>query len=521
MAKILLNSNSTPSKRIRMFQRHHQHRQHSFHLILVLVYAFSLLSLTRAWQAPMLQPGKVQITTTGRAATTSTTTRLHMTSSQVDDRYFDAYISMMDAPPIQQTTTSPAVQCITLTRYLDQIVLKNPEMYDMVSLLNAVKMACKTISNLVHRAGLNNPLQQNSNDVSSSSSSSSNNGNNDNAKDDDYADGRFYSMRRLDQLSTIVLKNALRYTGKCEIATPQSHHENERIADHQPGVLIAKSIDSQYVAVLDPLDGSGNADASICTGTVFGVFEKEKDDEQKQNHPSGGGGGGTSSSGSSSREGNEEDAAAFIQELERAVLQPAQNMRAAGYCLYSSATVLVFTFGPGTGVQGFTLDPQVQEFVLTHPNITIPSRGTVYSCNEANSEGWTNYNDVSRTFGEYLKRLKTGTNQSGKRYAHRYVGSMVGDVHRTLLYGGIFAYPSDSLSHPYGNLQLLYKTAPLAFIVATAGGRAIQAPFVDLLTIRPERVHQKSPCFLGSPLDVAEFESMYNTRPSPPPPRLY
>jgi fructose-1,6-bisphosphatase I len=420
--------------------------------------------------------------------------------TQVDDRYFDAYISMMDSnnaaptmPSAQQATlqapnnAAAVPQRITLTRYLDQVVLKNPEMHDMVSLLNAVKMACKTISNLVHRAGLNNPLVKNSSDSDDYNDS-----------DDDYADGRFYSMRRLDQLSTFVLKNALRYTGKCEIATPQSHQDDERIANHQPGVLIAKSIDSQYVACLDPLDGSGNADASICTGTVFGVFEKEPDN---------------SSSNPNQTPPNGSPNTNSLQELERAVLQPAQNMRAAGYCLYSSATVLVFTFGPGTGVQGFTLDPQVQEFVLTHPNITIPVRGTVYSCNEANSEGWQSHDDVTRTFAEYLKRLKTGTNQSGKHYAHRYVGSMVGDVHRTLLYGGIFAYPADSRKHPHGNLQLLYKTAPLAFIVATAGGRAIQAPYRDLLTVRPERVHQKSPCFLGSPADVSEFESMYPHRP--------
>ena len=167
--------------------------------------------------------------------------------------------------------------------------------------------------------------------------------------------------------------------------------------------------------------------------------------------------------------------------------------------LYSSATVLVFTFG--SQVQGFTLDPQINEFVLTHPNLTIPARGTVYSCNEGNSEGW------DENFREYVKTIKTGQGQAGRPYAHRYVGSMVGDLHRTLLYGGIFCYPSDTGAHPNGNLQLLYKTAPMAFVLDKAGGKAIDGRSGSLLNVTPERVHQKSPCFMGSPLDVEELET--------------
>ena len=104
----------------------------------------------------------------------------------------------------------------------------------------------------------------------------------------------------------------------------------------------------------------------------------------------------------------------------------------------------------------------------------------------------------------YLKALKTGNNQSEQRYAHRYVGSMVGDIHRTLLYGGIFCYPADSGQHPRGNLQLLYKSAPMAFVVEKAGGKSMNQSGESLLQVRPERVHQKSPCFMGSPDDVEE-----------------
>ena len=327
-------------------------------------------------------------------------------------------------------------------------------------------MACKSISNLVHRAGL----------LYGTTDRSTVEG------DQFRKDGRFYSMKRLDQLSTRVLRNALRFTGKVRMVTPAADVWYEQPAEHQPGVLIASALDSDYVACLDPLDGSGNADASICTGTVFGIFEQQ--DEGIDNVVVGG----------------DDDGGTPPEQLVQSVLQKGENMKAAGYCMYSSATVLVFTLGEGK-VMGFTLDPQINQFVLTHPNLTIPKRGNVYSCNEANSEGW------SDEFKDYLRALKTGTNQSSNPYAHRYVGSMVGDIHRTLMYGGIFCYPSDTLQHPRGNLQLLYKTAPMSFIVCQAGGKAIDGETGDVLAIQPERVHQKSPCFIGSPEDVEELES--------------
>jgi fructose-1,6-bisphosphatase I len=160
----------------------------------------------------------------------------------------------------------------------------------------------------------------------------------------------------------------------------------------------------------------------------------------------------------------------------------------------------IFCLPISANLQGFTLDPQLQEFVLTHRDLTIPKRGNVYSCNEANSEGWDD------DWKSYVRNLKLGQGETKKPYALRYVGSMVGDIHRTLLYGGLFAYPSDSAQHPDGNLQLLYKTAPMAFVVHRAGGKAIDGRTGSLLEVTPERVHQKSPCFMGSPEDVAEFE---------------
>lgn len=411
-----------------------------------------LFAGVHAWTGPSV-PSR-HVTTTG--------TSTQLGSTEIDKQYY----TFMEAPV--QTMSGTAAR-ITLTRYLDDVVKDDPSLRDIESLLLAIQMGCKTISHLVHRAGLVYSITREQNEQEKSK--------------DDYKDGRFYSMKRLDQLSTIVLKNALKYTGKCETVAPVPKQDSESPAQHQPGVLIARALDSNYVACLDPLDGSGNADASICTGTIFGVFEQPEDDK----------GGGGDEQTNHAKPGGE-----WAQELIDSVLQPGKNMRAAGYCLYSSATVLVFTLGDT--VQGFTLDPQINEFVLTHPDLTIPRRGTVYSCNEGNSEGW------DESYREYLRNLKTGKGETGQRYAHRYVGSMVGDIHRTLLYGGIFAYPADTQAHPEGNLQLLYKSSPMAFVVHHAGGKAIDGRTGSLLDVRPERVHQKSPCFLGSPEDVAELE---------------
>jgi fructose-1,6-bisphosphatase I len=379
--------------------------------------------------------------------------QLHSTTKE--DRQ---YYVIQRTPPL--LSTAPNNQRITLTRYLNNIVIEKPELLPLQSLFLSMQMACKTISNLVNRAGLVYGVTDRSQQTSEAYR----------------RDGRFYSMKRLDQLSTNVLRNALRFTGKVHMVAPAANFPTEQPAEHQPGVLIASALDSNYVAVLDPMDGSGNADASICTGTVFGIFEEQ---EGVDNAVIG-------------------DEATEQENLVKSVLQPGKNMRAAGYCLYSSATVLVFTLGQE--VMGFTLDPQLNEFVLTHPNLTIPKRGNVYSCNEANSEGW------SDEFKSYLKALKTGNNRSKTRYALRYVGSMVGDLHRTILYGGIFCYPTDTLQHPRGNLQLLYKSAPMAFLVTKAGGKAIDGERGDLLDVQPERVHQKSPCFIGSPEDIDELE---------------
>ena len=378
----------------------------------------------------------------------------------------------------------------------------------MTSLLLAVQMACKTISNLVHRAG----LAHTEHETSTTPSTTSQKNITTTAPSSPFADGRYYSMQRLDQLSTTVLKNALKFTGKCRVTTPPVRTAQD-VADHQPGVLLARSVVSssendndttstpQWVACLDPLDGSGNADASICTGTIFGVFESQATGGGHHSNDNN-----TNSTQTSNPNKNDNDDNDDEDDdddwLMAQVLQPAHRMKAAGYCLYSSATVLVFTLDNATSVQGFTLDPQTQEFVLTHANLTIPPRGSVYSANMANAAGW------APAIQQYFANIAAGKGESQERYALRYVGSLVGDVHRTLLYGGLFAYPADSHSHPDGNLQLLYKTAPLAKLVTAAGGLAWdEGTAEDLCHVTPSRVHAKRPCFLGSRDDMLECQT--------------
>eukprot|EP00551_Chaetoceros_affinis_P006860 CAMPEP_0203677176 /NCGR_PEP_ID=MMETSP0090-20130426/27267_1 /ASSEMBLY_ACC=CAM_ASM_001088 /TAXON_ID=426623 /ORGANISM="Chaetoceros affinis, Strain CCMP159" /LENGTH=525 /DNA_ID=CAMNT_0050543985 /DNA_START=96 /DNA_END=1673 /DNA_ORIENTATION=- len=395
---------------------------------------------------------------------------------------------------------------VTLRRYLNGLVKTHPELRDLESLSLSIQMSCKTISNLVNRNGINTAMPQPAREEQSEERSDSKNengstfitsGGNDNSSEtitnmDGQNNLRMNSMKRLDQLSTNVLRNALRFTGKLQMVKPAKDNADggldEGPAEHQPGVLIASALDSKYVAYFDPLDGSGNADATICTGTVFGIFETNEEEDNDQfeegidNVVLGGG-----------------DGIKTVKSddfMVNSVLQPGRNLVAAGYCLYSSATILVFTMGDGT--HGFTLDPQINEFVLTHPNIRIPSRGSIYSCNEANSETWSN------ELKEYVRALKTGENETNERYASRYIGSMVGDIHRTLMYGGIFFYPSDAC-HPNGNLQLLYKSAPMSYVIEQAGGASTNGK-INLLDVCPNRVHQRSPCFIGSPEDINEMK---------------
>jgi len=210
----------------------------------------------------------------------------------------------------------------------------------------------------------------------------------------------------------------------------------------------------------DPLDGSSNIDCLVSIGTIFGVFKRFGDGQVSL----------------------------------KEVLQSGSKMVAAGYALYGSATMVVLST-PGS-VNGFTLDPSIGEFILTNPSMKCPKKGKIYSLNEGYAKKW------SKGITEYIHSRKFPT--EGKSiYAQRYVGSMVADVHRTLLYGGIFMYPATS-DAPNGKLRLLYECNPMAYILENAGGLATSGKMA-ILDIQPDSIHQRSPIFLGSEEDVKEL----------------
>lgn len=224
----------------------------------------------------------------------------------------------------------------------------------------------------------------------------------------------------------------------------------------------------RYVLMFDPLDGSTNIDVNISIGTIFSVHARVS-------------------------EGAEPSLADC--------LQPGRTQIAAGYIVYGSSTMFVFT--TGDGVHGFTLDPSVGEFFLSHPDIQIPQRGKIYSVNEGNEALW------DERVRDWVRWLKTPDKPSGKPYGARYVGTLVADFHRTLLKGGVFAYPADT-KNVNGKLRLLYEAAPMAMIAEHAGGAAstgVQA----VLDVVPQHLHQRVPLYIGSKLDVEDAVARVGT----------
>jgi fructose-1,6-bisphosphatase I len=175
------------------------------------------------------------------------------------------------------------------------------------------------------------------------------------------------------------------------------------------------------------------------------------------------------------------------------VLQPGRDLIGAGYVVYGSSTIMVYSVG--NGVHGFTLDPSVGAYVLSHPNIRMPERGKYYSVNEAYREHF------SDGYLRFIDRLRGGA--LGSAYASRYIGSMVADFHRTLLTGGVFLYPPTT-KHPQGKLRLLYEANPVAFIAEQAGGVAIDGSR-DILDVRPTGIHQRTPLIVGGQSEMADF----------------
>jgi fructose-1,6-bisphosphatase I len=258
-------------------------------------------------------------------------------------------------------------------------------------------------------------------------------------------------VKKLDEFADQTIFKAMDHLGHLCVMASEENEDLLHIPSRYPN--------GKYVLLYDPLDGSGNIDANITVGSIFSVYRRVTE----------------------SGPGTMKD-----------VLQPGYQQVAAGYALFGSSMMFVYT--AGHGVHGFTLDPSVGEFLLSHENIQIPKKGAIYSTNEGNFARWS---PGMQTFIQYLKQDDRSTDRP---YAARYVGSMVADVHRTLLYGGIYCYPGDT-KNPQGKLRLMYENNPLAFLVEQAGGAASDGTR-RVMDIVPQSLHERCPLFIGSETDV-------------------
>ncbi|TFK43165.1 fructose-1,6-bisphosphatase [Crucibulum laeve] len=339
---------------------------------------------------------------------------------------------------------APSTDLITLTRHVlsDQLRLGSAATGDLTLLLTAIQVTSKFIATNVRKARLINLVG---------------------LAGETNVQGE--EQKKLDVLSNDIMVNALRASGKTAVLV------SEELED---AIIIEEKQRGKYCVVFDPLDGSSNIDAGVNIGTIFGIYRVH--------------------CLTTCRTIQRPDSSGTVED----VLRPGSEMVAAGYTMYGSSANLVLS--TGSGVNGYTLDASLGEFILTHPNITIPSRGKIYSFNEGNSMYF--YPPVTA----YLKAIKYPAPPKTP-YSARYIGSMVADVHRTLLYGGIFGYPNDKKSKS-GKLRLLYEAFPMAFLTEQAGGIATTGT-KRILDIIPTSIHERCSVFLGSRDDVQDVMKFY------------
>jgi len=267
-------------------------------------------------------------------------------------------------------------------------------------------------------------------------------------------------VQKLDLYANEKLIECLANSGECcGIAS----EENE---DFMPIPPVAGKA-SKYVVVFDPLDGSSNIDVNVSVGTIFGIYRRK----------------------------SPEDGPCQLEDF----LQKGTDLVAAGYVLYGTSTILVYS--TGRGVNGFTLDPSIGEFCLSHPDIKIPANGAYYSVNQGY---YLTFDVEMRRYIDHCSERNLGL---------RYIGTMVSDIHRILFQGGIFLYPQ-TRKYPKGKLRLLYECNPLSFIVEQAGGKAMDGNLNRILEVQPEKLHQRLTITIGSPEmvdEMKEFVQRYAT----------
>lgn len=277
-------------------------------------------------------------------------------------------------------------------------------------------------------------------------------------------------QKKLDVIGNDVFISAMKSSGRVRLL----------VSEEEDDVIVFPTTESaKYAVVCDPIDGSSNLDAGVSVGTIFGIYKLA-------------------------------DGAKGVKED---LLRPGTDMVASGFTMYGASSTLVITMKGGS-VNGFTMDVALGEFILTHPDMRTPKKRAIYSVNEGNSLYW------EEPVKEWVNGLKYPVEEKGKPYSSRYIGSMVADAYRTLLYGGIFAYPADKKS-PKGKLRILYECAPMAMVFengelscalfvpfvprwsfganeSTAGGQAVNSKMERMLSVVPESIHDRSGIFLGS-----------------------
>ncbi len=336
---------------------------------------------------------------------------------------------------------------ITITEHILKQQRENPEATGaFTTLLHELIVAAKVISREVNKAGLVDILGA-TGDV--------------NVQEE--------QVQKLDVFANRVIIERMRHIGQLCCMGSEEVAEPIGIPPQYPR--------GNYILLFDPLDGSSNIDVNVSIGTIFGIYR---------------------------RKSTGKDVDYTMDDL----LQPGVQQVAAGYFIYGSSTMMVYT--TGKGVHGFTLYPSVGEFLLSHEDIRIPQKAKIYSVNEGNYAHW---DPTTKSLVDYFK---TRDKESGRPYTSRYVGSLVADFHRNLLKGGIFMYPADlkDPKKPTGKLRLMVEANPLAMVVERAGGYASDGKG-PILRVQPTELHQRVPLYIGSKEDVELAEAVISGRISP------
>ena len=322
---------------------------------------------------------------------------------------------------------NPRRKLITLDEFTIQETRKFPQATgELSALLRDIGLACKMINKQVLKAGLVDILGKHG-----------------------ATNIQGEEQMKLDVYANETLIDVLQNSSECAGIASEENDEHICYTDEF-------SVNSKYVVLFDPLDGSSNIDVNASIGTIFSIYKR------------------VSPLGSPC--------------TEQDFLQPGNKLMAAGYVIYGSSTMMVYA--TKLGVNGFTLEPSIGEFCLSHPDMKCPEKGKIYSINQGNT---SKYDEGVKN---YLNYCMENNKEEGRPYSHRYIGSMVADMHRTLIKGGIFMYPADK-SNAKGKLRLQYECNPMAFLIEAAGGIATDG-YGRILDIEPSQLHERTPVFIGS-----------------------